>query len=87
MRAKGFPMSALRPISWSDDQLSAVMRASQPLEPYERSAFLSALATLFQGRSEVGDGELFRSIKQLQREHFRPPALEHPPQQLARKVR
>jgi hypothetical protein len=77
----------MSPISLSDDQLSAIMRASQPLEPFERSAFLAALATLFQGRSEIGDGELFRSIKQLQREHFRPPVPEHPPQQLARKVR
>jgi hypothetical protein len=43
------------------------------LQPVERSAFLSALAVLFQGRSEIGGGEFGRSIRELQRQYFKPP--------------
>jgi hypothetical protein len=79
--------SSLQPISLSDGQLSAIMRASQPLEPAQRSTFLSALATLFQGRSQIGDGELERVLRELQREHFRPPKVFDPPPVLVRKAR
>jgi hypothetical protein len=75
------------PISLSDQQLDAVFRAAEPLQPYERCAFLAALARLHSGRSEIGDGEFFRSIRDLQREHFKPPVIEHPPQRLLRKTR
>ena len=67
------------PISLSDQQLEAVFAATRPLQPPEREAFLTALAVLYAGRSEIGDGELFRSIRELQREHFKPPAVEELP--------
>ena len=38
-------------------------------------AFLAALTHLLQGRNEIGDGELCRTLRDLQREHFRPPDL------------
>jgi hypothetical protein len=37
------------------------------------TAFLASLAAYFTGRQEVGDGELGRAIRQLQREYFRAP--------------
>jgi hypothetical protein len=67
------PWEEHMPLSLSDQQLTALMTAARPLQPLERSAFLAALAVLLRGRDEVGDGELYRSIKQLQREHFKPP--------------
>jgi hypothetical protein len=77
------------PVAFSDQQLDAIMRAARPLQPFERSAFLVAISVLYQGRSEIGDGELHRSIRELQRLHFRPPDVREAeePRQLARKVR
>jgi hypothetical protein len=63
-----------RPISLSDDQLTAVMRAAAPLQPYDREAFLVAVATMFGGREAIGDGELGRAIRELQRLYFKPPS-------------
>ena len=72
--------------SLSDNQLTAITSAAGPLQPNEREAFLVATATMFQGRSEVGDGELGRAIRDRQRQYFRPPIIEKPPQQLLHKV-
>jgi hypothetical protein len=66
--------TAPRPISLSDEQMNAVMRACQPLQPYERSAFLAALAPLLRGRNDVGDGELHRLIRELLRQTWHPPS-------------
>jgi hypothetical protein len=63
-----------RPISLSDNQLTAVMHAAAPLQPYEREAFLVAVATMFGGREAIGDGELGRAIRGLQRQYFKPPS-------------
>jgi hypothetical protein len=74
------------PLSLSDQQMSAVMRACEPILPPDRSAFLSALATLLRGEIQpLGDGVLFRAIRSLQREFFRPPSVSHDPKG-ARKV-
>jgi hypothetical protein len=51
-----------------------ILRAATPLERYQREAFMTALALLLQGRKEIGDGELFRILRDLQREHFDFPA-------------
>jgi hypothetical protein len=45
----------------------------------ERDAFLAALLQQFAGRTEIGDGELFRTLRELQRQHFRPPSATHIP--------
>jgi len=39
----------------------------------ERAAFMAALEALFTGRSGVGDGELGRTLRDLQRQYFKPP--------------
>ena len=51
----------------------AVIHATRPLAPTECGAFLTALQGLLAGRSEIGDGELHRVIRDLQRQYFRPP--------------
>jgi hypothetical protein len=54
----------------SDKQQSAILSAVNPLERYQREAFLTALTLLLEGKSELGDGELFRILRDLQKIHF-----------------
>ena len=60
-------------ITLTDAQQTAIIRATRPLQPAERAAFLAALVALFADRNEIGDGELGRALRDLQREHFQPP--------------
>jgi hypothetical protein len=66
------------PLSLTDAQLDQVTNATRPMEPHQRSALLAALPYVFAGRSEIGDGELARALRDLQREHFVPPRLHNP---------
>ena len=63
----------------TDSQQWQVIRATNPLDMLERDAFLAALLQQFAGRTEIGDGELFRTLRELQRQHFRPPSATHLP--------
>ena len=62
-----------RALALSDEQMTALIQASQPLQPHDRSAFLTELAARFEGREDVGDGELFRAVAELQRQFFTAP--------------
>jgi hypothetical protein len=53
------------PIHFSDDQLTEIFRLTKPLAPACRDEFLQRLAQALQGRSEVGDGELFRTARDI----------------------
>ena len=44
----------------TERQQSAVLSATDPLEVYQRDAFMTALTLLLKNRNEVSDGELFR---------------------------
>jgi hypothetical protein len=57
----------------NDQQQTAVLNAARPLAPAERSAFMAGLAKQLADRREIGDGELHRVIRELQRQYFRPP--------------
>lgn len=59
----------------SDDELSAVMTACQPLAPDRRDAFLQAIADELRGCSVIGPGTVHRAIATAQRAHFNPPDL------------
>ena len=63
----------------TDSQQWQVIRATNPLDMPQRDAFLAALLLQFAGRTEIGDGELFRTLRELQRRHFRPPSATHLP--------
>jgi hypothetical protein len=65
-----------RPLALTDEQMSALLRAAGPLPPDLRSPFLAACARALQGRL-LGDGEIFRVIRETQREFWRPPDLGH----------
>jgi hypothetical protein len=54
------------PLCLTDDQLTAVLRAAEPLAVGDRDAFLRDVAAALQGQ-EVGDGAVYRTIAQVQR--------------------
>jgi hypothetical protein len=68
-----------KPISLSDEQLDAVMRACAPLQPHERSELLAKLADHLRAVPDVGDGELFRLLRELVHQTWRPPAISEQP--------
>jgi hypothetical protein len=57
----------------TDAQELAIIHATRPLGEPEQHAFLKALGKLFAGRDDIGDGELGRTLRDLQREYFQPP--------------
>jgi hypothetical protein len=66
---------SLTVVTLSDQQQDAIFNAARPLQPSERLAFMAALAELLVGcKRSLGDGELARTLRDLQRQHFRPPA-------------
>jgi hypothetical protein len=63
------------PLALSDEQLDAVFRAARPLRVADRDAFLQEVAAALQGRSEIGDGDVYRAIAEVQRKFWDPPQL------------
>jgi hypothetical protein len=55
----------------SVDQQVAIQRAVRPLHWSQRDAFLAALRNVFFDRSDVGDGELYQILRELQDIHRR----------------
>jgi hypothetical protein len=67
------PMS----ISLTDAQTDAITNLARPLAPAERAGFFAELfETLLMRRDAIGDGELGRTLRDLQCRYFRPPAEE-----------
>jgi hypothetical protein len=64
------------PLRLSDDQLDAIMRACQPLGPHARDLFLQEIADKLAVAGELGDGAVFRAIRETQKRHFDPPQLD-----------
>jgi hypothetical protein len=63
-------------ISLTDAQMTAISNVARPLQPTERAAFMAALFEELLGRRDgyaIGDGELARALRDLQRKHFRYP--------------
>ena len=54
-------------LGFTDGQMSAVTSAAAPLHPRDRSTFVEAVAARFVNRDEIGDGELGRALRELQR--------------------
>jgi hypothetical protein len=64
------------PIALTDAQLDAVFSAARPLAVASRDAFLLDLAVVLQEQENLGDGAVFRVIREVQRKHFDPPELD-----------
>jgi hypothetical protein len=58
------------PLLLTDAQQSAVLRATNPLDRLQRDEFIAQLLVAFAGREEIGDGELYRAVRQLQQTVF-----------------
>jgi hypothetical protein len=68
------PHLASKPaMTLTEPQQIAVIHASRPLEPNERTAFLTELTAQLAGHHEIGDGQLAHSLRALQHKHFKPP--------------
>lgn len=65
----------LQPISLSDIAMAQLMAACRPLPIADRTRFLELIAVRLNGRREVGDGEVYRLIREAQRAVFDPPHL------------
>jgi hypothetical protein len=59
----------------TSEQEIAIIHAAKPLQADERTAFMAGLTTWLNGRAEVGDGELGRELRELQKMYFQPPTL------------
>lgn len=57
------------PIHFTDGQLDAIFRLAQPLQPHTRVTFLEILARKLGDVSAVGDGELYRTAREIIREN------------------
>jgi hypothetical protein len=66
-------MSITSPIRLTDDQMSAILAASFPLRPNQRSRFLEACAQELARLPEIGDGAVHRVVSEVQRRFFDPP--------------
>ena len=66
------------PLHFSDDQLTQIFRATAPLSPAQRVAFLEDVARELQAnhRGALGDGVIYRVVREIQRRHFDPPAID-----------
>ena len=51
-----------KPVRLTDDELSAIMLACQPLAPEARDGFLQAVAQGLSSCAEVGPGSVHRAI-------------------------
>jgi hypothetical protein len=65
-------------LHFSDDQLDQIFRAAAPLNPAERVAFLEDLASTLRQASHLGDGVVYRMVREVQRRHFNPPETNEP---------
>jgi hypothetical protein len=74
------------PLALSDEQMSAVLAAAEPLAPSDRSQFLQALADALRNEPMIGDGVLARTIRHVIRPFFRPPTGTAGPQPHRRNV-
>ena len=50
-------MADLKPLALTDEQLGALMAHAGQLHQLDREPFLNAVANLFAGRREIGEGE------------------------------
>jgi hypothetical protein len=69
----------MSPIRLTDSQLDAALRAARPLRVEDRDAFLQEVARALEGRSEIGDGTIYRVLAEAQRRHHDPPLMDHQP--------
>jgi hypothetical protein len=64
-------------LALSDAQINHILLTTRPLQPRERQEFMAQLLEdLLNRRDEIGEGELGRLLRDLQRRYFTPPAID-----------
>jgi hypothetical protein len=63
----------MQALSFTDEQLDALLRAATPLPPGDRTAFLEEVASKLSGQI-LGDGLVFRAIREIQGRYLDPPS-------------
>jgi gluconate kinase len=61
------------PLALTDEQMSAVLRAAEPLEPRDRASFLRDVALALAALAEPGDGSVALVCRAVQARYFDPP--------------
>jgi hypothetical protein len=61
------------PPSFSDSQIDQLLLTLRPLNEAQRQALLADLASMLREAPHLGDGQLYRTLRDLQRRHFDPP--------------
>jgi hypothetical protein len=64
-----------KPLALTDDQMTAIQRAAEPLHPHDRGVYLERVAQILDG-CEIRDGLVARAARQAQAELWRPPTIE-----------
>jgi hypothetical protein len=62
------------PLAFTDEQIDAILRAAEPLAPGDRAGFLEEIAAKLNGGQVLGDGLVFRTIREVQLRYLTPPA-------------
>jgi hypothetical protein len=64
-------------LALSDAQINHILLTTEPLRPRERREFMAQLLEdLLMRREEIGEGELGRLLRDLQRRYFTPPTID-----------
>jgi hypothetical protein len=64
-------------LALSDAQINHILLTTRPLQPRERQEFMAQLLEdLLNRRDEIGEGELGRLLRDLQRRYFTPPTVD-----------
>jgi hypothetical protein len=66
-------LQSLSPPGFSDAQIDQLILTLRPLNQDQRTALLEDLAGILREAPHQGDGQLFRTLRDLQRRHFDPP--------------
>ena len=67
-------MSVDKPISVSESQLAAILRAAAPLRQQDVEDYMRMVAEQLRARPMIGDGDVYRAVEVAQRKYFDPPS-------------
>jgi len=67
-------MSVDKPISLSESQMAAILRAAAPLRRQDVEDYMRMVAEELRARPMMGDGDVYRAVEAAQRKYFDPPS-------------
>jgi hypothetical protein len=62
------------PIALTDSEMEIIFAAARPLQVEDRDPFLQEVAERLSSFPHLGDGLVFQICREVQREHWNPPA-------------